>query len=42
MKKSLLTEVTLEVSKAYQEARKKLKADLGKQPPYMTVKKGGK
>lgn len=39
MKQSLLTTVALEASKAVQEARKKLADDLGKQPPYMTVKK---
>jgi len=42
MKESLLTKVTLQASKVVQETRKKLAADLGKQPPYMTVKKGGK
>ena len=39
MKQSSLTKIVLEASKAVQEARKKLADDLGKQPPYMTVKK---
>ena len=39
MKQSLLTKVVLETSKTVQEVRKKLADDLGKQPPYMTVKK---
>lgn len=40
MKQSSLTKIVLEASKAVQEARKKLADDLGKQPPYMQIRKG--